>query len=105
MEIIDRIPLLEKCDDTIKELFKRKEELGEDDFCHMLAAVATMKIVIASAPTVDAPEGAVKRGAWLGSFEDGKMIIQCSECEYATEFDDDHMYVYCPYCGARMGDD
>lgn len=46
-------------------------------------------------PTADVAE--VKRGKWRRTASD----YECSECSYPM----DYITPYCPYCGAKMGDD
>ena len=48
----------------------------------------------------------VRRGKWL-HFNNENFIF-CSECEHEAYRDSDgnqHLFDYCPYCGARMKED
>lgn len=60
-----------------------------------------MKDELDNAPTIE-PER--KKGKWIWQIWSKYM---CSECGHMTNVDEcmeKPMYIYCPYCGAKMGE-
>ena len=86
------INLLEYNDKVYHYADRDKENIVHD-------TVQTLCRVIIEAEATD-----VKRGAWV---EDDIHIKVCSECQTEAYWDTDYgqqLFKYCPYCGARMGE-
>ena len=73
------------------------------DFGRSMADLTSLREVLEDTPTADVAE--VRHGEW--DYEDsdvGWTDYSCSVCRniITTSADEDELYNYCPYCGAKM---
>lgn len=73
------------------------------DFGKSMADLTSLREVLEDTPTADVVE--VRRGRWLYEDSDiGWTDYKCYDCGniISTVNQDEDLYSYCPYCGARM---